>query len=188
MAFRLKSLHQMLKLLGVLLVFVSALKAQPHYTKLRAGIGVEALGFAPVGMIFTDMPFSYRSKGFWNSQFGVGNTESNNSRLTFSMSGAVTYNWILNPYHRSLCSPAPAYNHFESYLETGFALGVFDPHHHALPEHLRSNSYFSPAGLLGVRIHYVTERWIYFLKARLTPFLDRQPNIWGAAAIGWGWR
>jgi len=54
----------MLKLLGVLLVFVSALKAQPHYTKLRAGIGVEALGVAPVGMIFTDMPFSYRSKGF----------------------------------------------------------------------------------------------------------------------------
>lgn len=178
----------MLKLLTLFAVLASGLKAQPLYTKLRAGIGFEALGVAPVGMIFADMPFQYRSKGFWNSQFGIGNTESVSSRLTFSTSGAVTYNRILNPYYRSLCRPAPDYNHFESYLETGFALGIFDPYHHALPERLRSNSYFSPAGLLGVRLHYLTEKWIYFLKARVTPFLDRQPNIWGAVAIGWGWR
>jgi hypothetical protein len=171
----------------IFFVFIPSLKAQPSYSKLRAGFTLEGLGIAPVGMFSAELPILYNSKGFWNVQAGVGITGSP-SAYSPSFSTAVTYNFLLNSYHKNLCKPAPGFNKFESYLETGIATLIFNAQYGGIPSHLYTDSHFRPAGIMGVRLHFVKERWIYILKIRLTPFLDKQFSVWGGAGIGLGWK
>jgi len=171
----------------LLLIFLSnQLKAQPYYTKLRAAFSLEVLGFAPVAMFSSEVAFAYRSRSFWNAQAGLGFTGAYGA-LTPSVSSAVTHNFLLNPYHRSLCSPAPDYSGFESYLETGLALSIFDPYYGGLPRDLYKDTSFTPSALLGVRFHFVRERWIYILKLHFSPILDRKFEAWGGIGLGLGW-
>ena len=168
-------------------LFSGQIKAQPYYTKLRAAFSLEVLGFAPVAMFSPEIAFAYKARSFWNAQAGLGFTGAYGA-LTPSVSSAVTHNFLLNRYRRSQCSPAPDYNHFESYLETGLALSVFDPYYGGLPRSLYKDTSFTPSALLGVRFHCVRERWICILKLHLSPILDREFAAWGGIGLGLGWR
>ena len=163
------------------------IKAQPYYTKLRAAFSLEVLGFAPVAMISPEIAFACKARSFWNAQAGLGFTGAYGALMP-AVSSAVTHNFLLNRYHRSLCSPAPDYNRFESYLETGLAMSVFDPYYGGLPRSLYKDTLFTPSALLGVRFHCVGERWIYILKLHLTPIVDRELEARGGIGMGLGWR
>ncbi|TDE17484.1 hypothetical protein [Dyadobacter psychrotolerans] len=173
----------------LLILFSLRLIAQPHFTGLRGGITLNVLGTAPSTMISAEMPFSYRKGGFWNADAGIGlpSAGRKNNRPP-GLEAGTTYNFILNPYHRSLCSPAPSYHSFETYLETGAALSIFEPSSASLPNELYKNTYFSPMGIIGLRFHLVKPRWIYICKARMTPLLDREFAVWGGFSLGLGWR
>jgi len=103
------------------------------------------------------------------------------------LSGAITYNVLLNPYYRSLCRPYPAYHRVEGYLESGLALTAFDPTYALIPDQLKEKSLFSLA-LIGLRFHYVGQKWIYMLKLRFTPYIGREFSLWGGIGFGLGWR
>lgn len=139
-------------------------------------------------MFSAELPVVYTPKGFWNVQAGIGITGKVSSNYAPSFATAVTYNFLLNPYHRNLCNPAPEFNRLESYLETGIAASIFESQYTFLPQELYTNSLFRPVGILGVRLHLIKNRWIYILKIRLTPFLDKKLQAWGGAGIGLGWK
>lgn len=172
----------------LLFVLISPVKAQPYYTPLRAGFSLEVLGIAPVTMFSAELPVIYLPRGFWNLQAGIGLTGKSSSYYAPSFSTSFTHNFLLNPYHKNLCYPAPGYNRLESYLETGIAVSIFEAQYTFLPQELNSKSHFRPAGILGIRFHLIKDRWFYILKFRLTPFLDRKFKVWGGAGIGLGWK
>lgn len=169
-------------------ILSTSLNAQPHYTKPRAGFSLEALGIAPVAMFSAELPIIYKPKGFWNVQAGIGITGKVSSDYAPSFSTAITYNFLVNPYLRNLCSPAPGFNRFESYIETGIAASIFESQYTFIPQELYKNSLLRPAGIIGIRLHFIKNRWIYILKIRLTPFLDSKFSVWGGAGIGFGWK
>lgn len=167
----------------MLLIF--PLKAQPLFTKLKAGYTLEMLGVGP-GLTFSaEAPFSYRTQSFWNAQVGIG-FSSNRNGLAPSLSGAVSHNFLLNPYYRSLCRPQPFYKRIEAYIESGVALSVFDPTYALVPDSFSEKTLF-PMGLLGMRFHFVGEKWLYMLKIRFSPVLGEAILPWGGIGLGMGW-
>lgn len=175
----------------VLLLFIlSAVEtiAQPLYTPLRAGVTFEAWGIAPVAMISAEAPILYQKKSFWNIQAGIGKT-GKPPLFVPSLASALTYNVILNPYHRNLCNPIPGYSAFECYLEVGSGFTLLQASYGGLPHKLKKEEKnLAAAALLGLRFHLVKERWIYLFKIRLVPFLDSKFSPWGGCQIGLGWR
>lgn len=163
-------------------------EAQPRYTHMRAGFSIDAGGVAPVGAFSADIPFSYHKIGFWDIQAGLGLTRLDGSDASMAASTAITYNRILNGYQRNLCQPAPDYNRFEIYMETGTAVSFFNPKGYDY-ETTRLEKYaLLPMAVLGLRIHYVSSRWIYTFKPRFTPFLVKDMPLWGGISLGMGWR
>lgn len=165
----------------------TAAYAQPAYTKLRAGISVEGAGIAPTAMVSAEIPFLYKYRSFCNFQTGLGFVGNKFSKSP-SFTNALSYNFLLNRYRRSLCSPAPDYNRVEYYSEAGFALSIFNYVYGGLPVRLDKNTNYTPMGFLGLRMHFVQRKWLYIVKLRLTPVLDRPFAFWGGAAFGLGWR
>lgn len=165
--------------------------AQKLYTPIRAGAGVEAFGTAPQGQLYAESLFSYKKRSFWSTQTGLGLLYVKRT-LTYSVSGSLTYSYILNPYHRTQCNPVPRYNGFEAYLEGGVALFFSDTKFNERIFHISEygrEPLFTPLGLAGFRFHFVTDKLIYILKVRYTPTLieSRYASVAGVA-LGFGWR
>lgn len=172
-----------------ILIFLvqSSCYAQPLYTRLRGGVTLEGGGIAPVMMASAEMPFMYRKRSFLNLQTGFGFYEERGGIL-MSTATAVTYNYLLNPYHSNQCRPDPTYRKLEVYLETGLGMSIRNPFELNPSYDSNQENKFRPSALGGFRFHLVRERWIYILKIRATPFLDRPLAPWGGIQLGLGWR
>ena len=179
----------MIKIVTVFLFSTLSCFAQPYYTRLRAAVGGEALGIAPTGQVSSEASFAYRAKTFWNISTGVGAVKSATFRSP-TLSSALTYAYLLNPYFRTSCQPHPSYNSIECYMETGVAAFFVDTY--------SGNQYFpdsekqrlmTPLGLVGFRIHCVSSKLIYILKARYTPaLLESKLASKAGIAFAVGWR
>ena len=95
--------------------------AQNFYTPVRAGVGLKAFGTAPKGQLYAEALFNYNAKSFWGVQAGMGLLDVKGSFI-YSVSGALTYSYLLNPYRRTPYNPVPGYYGFEAYCEAGAAL------------------------------------------------------------------
>jgi|GEM_PF-1777800 len=179
----------MIKIVAVFLFSTFHGFAQPYYTRLRAAVGGEALGIAPTGQVYSEASFAYRAKTFWNISTGLGAVQTGSFR-SYTLSSALTYSSLLNPYMRRSCQPRPGYNSIESYFETGVATFFVDTYN--------GNQYFpdtdkqrllTPLALAGLRIHFVSSKWIYILKLRYTPaLLESKLASKGGIAFAIGWR
>ncbi|MCF2444443.1 hypothetical protein L0657_10795 [Dyadobacter sp. CY345] len=164
---------------------------QNRYTSVRAGVGVEAFGIAPQGQVYAEAFFGNLPRSFWNVQAGLGIIDGSDF-LTYSFSGALTYSYLLNPYRRTQCNPVPGHNNFEAYLEAGVASFFCDTKFNESMFYVPKTGrepLFTPLGLAGLRFHFVSEKFIYILKARYTPALieSRYASVAGLA-VGFGWR
>lgn len=164
-----------------------SLKGQPYLTSMRAAYTVEYLGIGPGLTVSGEIPLKYYSKGFWNLQAGIG-MSGNLSGVSPSLSGGMSYNVLLNPYHRNLCSPYPNYNKFEAYFEVGVGVSMFDDTHAIVPEYLQNGPSIFSMGLIGFRLHLISKKWIYIIKTRFSPVLTEEMSPWGGVAIGIGWK
>jgi hypothetical protein len=106
------------KLFSVLCLIFFNSHAQNLYTPIRAGSGMEAFGTAPKAQVYAEALFGYKTRSFWSVQAGMGFLNAKRT-LTYSFSGALTYAYLLNPYRRRSCNPAPGFNKIEVYLEAG---------------------------------------------------------------------
>ncbi|WP_147300401.1 hypothetical protein [Dyadobacter luteus] len=163
------------------------IEAQPRFTRMRAGFAIDAGGTAPAGAVSAEMPLYYGEHGFLNMQAGIGLADFTTLENSFSTSFSTTYNRILNGYRRDLCRPAPDHNKFELYLETGLALSTFHPRTFYAGKN-RLRYHFHQMGIIGLRTHYVSPKWIYTFKIRATPLLTPDIQFWAGASAGIGWR
>jgi hypothetical protein len=154
---------------------------------MRAGFSLDAGGVSPIAAISAEAPIRYHMNGFVNVQAGLGTSSLTNADSSIALSLGVTYSLILNGYRRSQCEPAPDYNRFEIYLESGLATSIFDPRTlDANPNRLQH--YFHPMAIIGIRIHDVSPKWIYICKPRFTPFLSKNMPLWAGLSVGIGWQ
>ena len=165
--------------------------AQKLYTPLRAGVGLEAFGIAPKVQLYAEAFFGYKTRAFWNVQAGAGLLNAKGT-LTYSISGALTYSYLLNPYRRTQCNPVPGHRRFETYLEGGIASFFSDTRFNEPVFYVSKDGrqpLFTPLVLAGLRLHYVTDRRTYILKFRYTPTLieSKYASVAGVA-LGFGWR
>ena len=132
--------------------------------------------------------FGYKPKSFWDLQAGLG-LFNIRDYTTYSISTALTYNILLNPFRRKECWPHPGYNSFEAYLEGGAAIFVLDKYVNSYFAFNDQQKVITPLGLAGLRFHFISERWIYILKVRYTPSLieSKLASVAGVA-LGIGWR
>ncbi len=172
------------------LIFSKAF-SQQLYTPVRAGVGVEALGTAPKGQVYAEAFFGYKPRSFWGIQAGLG-LIGEHDFLTYSFSGAITYAYLLNPYHRTQCNPVPGYNSVEAYLEGGIASFFCDTKFNENILYVSDkgrNPFLTPLALGGLRFHLVTRKFIYILKVRYTPALIESRYASAAGlALGLAWR
>lgn len=178
----------MYKCIFLLLLVTFSVSAQ-SYTPLRAAIGAEIFGISPQGQAFAEVFFNYRQRSFLNIQAGLGRV-SQTDFFSFSLSSALTYSYLLNPYRRKSCVPHPGYNSFETYLEGGLAAFYVDTYDNS---QYMGNQYarrlITPLALAGLRFHFVTEKWIYIIKIRSTPaLLENKLASRAGVAIALGWR
>lgn len=163
--------------------------SQPYYTRLRAGLGGEARGISPRGQLYTELFFAYKARSFANVSAGVGIIEGRYLQ-TFSLSNSLTYCYLLNASKRNPCQPRPGFNRLESYLEAGGA--TFFVNSFYLDKYTRRQQQYralTPIAVLGVRLHFITRRWIYILKVRMTPaLLDQRLAAKSGVAVAVGWR
>lgn len=165
--------------------------AQQLYTPIRAGVGVEAFGTAPKGQVYAEALFGYKPRSFWGVQTGLGMI-GDHDFLTYSFSGAITYAYLLNPYHRTQCNPMPGYNGLEAYVEAGLASFFCDTKFNDNIFYISEKErepLLTPLALAGLRFHLVTRKFIYILKVRYTPALIESRYASAAGlALGFAWR
>jgi hypothetical protein len=161
--------------------------AQSRYTPMRAGFSIDAGGTAPAGAVSAEIPLYYGKNGFLNMQAGLGLADLTTLESSFSTSFSTTYNRILNGYRRDLCQSAPDYNKFELYLEAGLALSTFHPRTFYAGKN-RLRYHFHQMGIIALRAHYVSPKWIYIFKIRATPFILPNFQPWLGASAGFGWK
>lgn len=181
----------MYKLFPVFFLLCCNSIAQKLYTPIRAGVGVEAFGIAPKAQLYAESCFGYKARSFWDVQAGAGLLDAKGT-LTYSFSGALTYSYLLNPHRRTQCNPVPGYNSFETYLEAGVASFFSDTRFNDPVFYISKDGrqpLFTPLILMGLRLHFVTDKRIYILKVRYTPALmeSRYASMAGVA-LGFGWR
>lgn len=181
----------MYKLFPVFFLLCCNSFAQKLYTPLRAGVGLEAFGIAPKVQLYAEAFFGYKTRTFWDLQAGAG-ILNGSDHLTYSLSGALTYSYLLNPYRRTQCNPVPGFNGFETYLEGGVASFFSDTQlNESIPYVSKDGRepLFTLMVLAGLRFHFVTDKRIYILKVRYTPALieSRYASLAGVA-LGFGWR
>ncbi|SKB81429.1 hypothetical protein [Dyadobacter psychrophilus] len=176
------------KLLLIFVLSASLVAAQPNYTRIRGAFGVEIFGIAPKGAFTAEAAFGYGKKSFWNVQAGVGAVSEPDFRSP-SFSAALTHCFILNPYRRKTCIPQPGHRNIETYFEAGLGSFFIDRYDRGLHSGANGQQLVTPAGMAGLRLDLVTERWIYILKLRYTPPLIANPLASLAGfGIAMGWR
>jgi len=179
------------KLFSVLCLICFHSHAQNLYTPIRAGIGMEAFGTAPKAQLYAEALFGYKTRSFWSGQAGMGFLNAKRT-LTYSFSGALTYDYLLNPYRRRSCNPAPGFNKIEVYLEAGPAMFFSDTKFNEGVFYVSKygrEPLFTPLGLAGLRFHLVTGKLIYMLKVRYTPSLtESRYATMAGVVLGFGWR
>lgn len=170
-------------------LFISFPASAQFYTPVRAAIGAELFRISPQGQAFAEVFFNYKKRSFLNSQVGFGRV-SQTDFFSISLSSALTYSFLLNPYRRKSCIPQPGYNKFETYLEGGLAAFYVDTYDNS---QYIGNQYtqklITPLALAGLRFHIVNRKWVYILKIRCTPALSENKLASKAGvAIALGWR
>ncbi|MCE7041297.1 hypothetical protein [Dyadobacter sp. CY312] len=178
----------MRKLIIFFVFSINSLSAQPYYTPLRAAVGVEAFGTAPQRQVCTEVMFGYKSRSFLALQAGLG-LYNISDYTTYSISAALTYNFLLNRYRKKECQPHPGHNVLESYFEVGTSAFLFDKYVNVYFPPTDQQEQICPLALAGLRFHIVSTKWIYILKIRYTPSLvDSKVASVGGVAVGFGWR
>jgi hypothetical protein len=170
-------------------LFLSFPASAQFYTPVRAAIGAEIFGTSPQVQAYAEALFNYRKKSFLSVQAGLGRVAKTDF-FSFSLSSALTYSYLLNPYRRKSCVPQPGYNTFETYLEGGLASFYVDTYDNS---HYMGNRYaqrlITPLALAGLRFHIVTGKWIYILKIRCTPaFSENKLASKAGVVLALGWR
>jgi len=173
----------------LLFLFVSFHTSAQLYTPLRAAIGAEVFGISPQGQAFAEVFFHYRKRSFLDAQVGLGRV-SQTDFFSISLSSALTYSFLLNPYRRKSCIPQPGHNKFETYLEGGLAAFYVDPYDNSqYYGNQNTQKFVTPLALVGLRFHIVNRKWIYILKVRCTPVLSENKLASKAGvAVALGWR
>ncbi|WP_031530595.1 hypothetical protein [Dyadobacter crusticola] len=179
----------MQQVLIILLLLSFECSSQPYYTKIRANVGAEIAGLAPQLAITAEAITAYKPRSFAGIQAGLGWLERRGFKSP-SLSAAATYNYLLNPYRRKSCIPNPGSNLIEAYLESGFGAFFVDPYDNNPYRAVTvKHRFVTPSALGGVRLHFVSPKWIYILKLRCTPTLVKSKfDSVAGVSVGLGWR
>lgn len=177
----------LLRCLILLIILRSYASAQPYYTPVRGAFGGEFYGISPRIAATGEASFGYLKKSHWNLQAGLGAITRNDFRSP-TLSGALMHCLILNPYRRSECIPEPGNHLIECYLEAGLGGFLIDRYDDAVLSGNNKQRLLTPSGVMGLRMHVVTGKWIYILKIRFTPPLlpnDLASQAGVGVALGW---
>ncbi|MCF0052138.1 hypothetical protein LXM25_18875 [Dyadobacter sp. LJ53] len=176
------------RLILLFILSTSLTAAQPNYTRIRGAFGAEMFGIAPKGAFTAEAAYGYSKISFWNIQAGIGAVAERGFRSP-AFSAALTHCFILNPYKRRSCIPQPGYRNIETYFEAGLGSFFVDLYDRGLHGGTNGQRLITPAGIAGLRINLVTDRWIYILKLRYTPPLIANPLAsYAGAGVALGWR
>ncbi|MCE6991503.1 hypothetical protein [Dyadobacter sp. CY323] len=162
--------------------------AQPFYTRIRGGFGVDLYGITPRGAITAEAAFGYSNRSFWNVQAGLGAVSRANFRSP-ALSAALTHCVILNPYKRNPCFPQLRHYLIETYFEGGLGCFMVDRYDNGIYLGTNRQRLLTPSGIIGFRFNMLTGKWIYILRLRYTPHL--LPNdlaSYVGVGVGIGWR
>ncbi|WP_439555478.1 hypothetical protein [Dyadobacter sp.] len=177
------------RLLTLLILVSLKCSSQPYYTRIRANVGAEIAGLAPQFAVMAEAITAYKPRSFAGIQAGLGWLERSGFKSP-SLSAAGTYNFLLNPYRRKSCYPHPGNKSIEAYLECGLGAFFIDPYDKNLNTVAKVKHRFAtPVALAGARFHFVSPKWIYVLKLRLTPaILKSRFDPVAGVCVGLGWR